>query len=976
VAEPAAFADAGPRLFALPPGVDFPAELVRGLQARLAGAPPEAMAGVELYLNTARMRRAVEEALSAAGPGFLPRLRLVSDLDRDPRFAAWPAAVPPLRRRLELAQLVARLIDVDPGLAPPAAVFDLADSLARLMAEMQDEGVSASTVAALDMAEHAAHFQRAQAFLAIVAPLADDVAAPDAEGLRRRVALALAGRWQADPPRHPVIVAGSTGSRGTTALLMQAVASLPQGAVVLPGFDATLPAPVWAAMGDAMTAEDHPQYRHLRAAAGLGLTPAEIRPWTDATPARPAMNRLVSLSLRPAPVTDQWLGEGRSLPDLKDTTAHVTLIEAADTRAEAEAIALILRAAVEEGTEVALLTPDRLLTRRVAAALDRWGLAPDDSAGEPLAVSAPGRFLRQVAELPGQRLTLLRLLALLKHPIAASGGGRGPHLLHTRSLELRLRRHGPVFPTPANLRSWGVAQNAAPWADWLAGLLEPLAAAGPAPLAHHVAAHHALAEALAEGPEGAAGTLWAGAAGAEALRMMTDLAAEAGHGGTMTPRDYLNLIGSTIEGYEVREPVQSHPLIRFLGPREARECRALRVILGGLSDGTWPRRPDPDPWLNRALRQRAGLTLPERQIGLSAHDYQQAAAAPEVVLTRAMRDAEAEALPSRWLSRLTNLMEGLPAQSGPAALAAMRQRGQVWLDRAAALDAPAARVPAAARPSPRPPVALRPRELPVTAIRDLIRDPYHVYARHVLRLVPLDPLQPEPDARERGNALHAILEGFVRARLASPDADPAALLMAEADRVLAEAVPWPAARILWRAKLERAAPAFLARELAEAGTPVLIEDRGRVALPGLDFTLTARPDRIDRLPDGRLHILDYKSGSVPEPTDLKGHEKQLLLEAAMAERGGFARLGPAEVARVTYVGLDADGTTRPIEITPETSLAAWDGLCRLIGHYRTRRHGYTARRGIGKAQHAGDYDHLARFGEWDMTDIATPEDVG
>jgi double-strand break repair protein AddB len=969
----------GPRLFALPPGVDFPAALVRGLRARLATAPPEAMAEVDLYLNTARMRRAVRDAFQTAGPGFLPRLRLVTDLDRDPRFPEHPLPVPPLRRRLELAQLVAGLLQAQPGLAPRSAIFDLADSLAALMAELQDEGVAPQTLAALDMGDHAAHFQRTQAFLAIVAPLVDALAAPDAEGLRRRVALALAARWQTDPPRHPVIVAGSTGSRGTTAILMQAVARLPQGALVLPGFDEGLPAPVWAAMADALTAEDHPQYRHLRMAAMLGLTSADIRPWTADVPARPAMNRLVSLSLRPAPVTDQWLTEGQALPDLVDATAHVTWIEARDPRAEAVAIALILRAAVDDGQEIALVTPDRLLTRRVTAALDRWGLRPDDSAGEPLALSAPGRFLRQVAELFGQRLTLGRLIALLKHPLTASGADRGRHLLHSRDLELRLRRRGPVFPTAASLRAWGAAEpaeDARAWTDWLARLVEPLDGIAARPLAGHVADHRALAEALAAGPGGSPDRLWEGDAGVAALEMMADLTREAGHGSVMTPRDYLALVASVIGTYEVREPVQAHPLIRFLGPREARECRAPTVILGGLTDGTWPKLPDPDAWLNRAMRLEAGLTIPERQIGLSAHDYQQAVAAPRVILTRALRDAEAECTPSRWLNRLANLMEGLPARNGPAALAAMRGRGQDWLDRAARLDRPAARVAPARRPSPRPPVELRPKELPVTGIGRLIRDPYHVYARHILRLYPLDPLQPEPDALARGTTLHAILDRFVRARALAPEADPAVLLMREADRVLAEQVPWPAARVLWRARLERAAPAFLAREAAQGGTAVVIEERGTVALPGLDFRLTAKPDRIDRLPDGRLHILDYKSGKPPTRKQQEVFDKQLLLEAAMAERGGFARIGPVAVARITYVGLDADGTVLATEITPEVTLAAWEGLCRLIGRYRRHSQGYTARRAVEAAGRRGDYDHLSRFGEWDMTDLPCPEDVG
>lgn len=974
------FDPGAPRLFALPPGVDFPAALVAGLKRRLAGQPPEAMARVQLFLNTARMRRAVQEAFIAAGPGFLPRLHLVTGLDPLLAGEDFPAPVTPLRRRLELAQLVARLLAAQPGLAPRSATFDLADSLAALMEEMQGEGVPPSAIAALDVADHAALFQRTQEFLAIVTPLFADAAAPDPEGLRRRMVAALTERWQADPPAHPILIAGSTGSRGTTALLMQAVARLPQGAVVLPGFDAGLPAPVWEAMEDAATAEDHPQYRHLRMARMLGITPEQIRPWQPLTPARPGMNRLISLSLRPAPVTDQWLAEGQSLPDLREATAHATLIEAPDPRAEALAVALILRQAVEAGRPVVLVTPDRMLSRRVTAALDRWRIRPDDSAGERLAMTAPGRLLRQLARMAGERLTAVRLLALLKHPLVASGGERGRHLLWTRDLELRLRRHGPVFPTGADLQLWaGRRQDAgaAGWGDWLARLLDPLARAGTAPLADQVAGQRRLAEALAAGPSGSgSGLLWQGTAGETALRLIEDLAAEAGHGGALSPRDYADLFDTLAMAAEVRETVQAHPLVRFIGTREARECRPGLVVLAGLNDGSWPRLADPDPWLNRAMRAAAGLTLPERQIGLSAHDYQQAVAAEEVVLTRAMRDAEAETLPSRWLNRLGNLMQGLPGRHGPQALEAMRARGRAWLDMAARLDAPDGREAPARRPAPRPPLEARPRELPVTAISRLIRDPYAIYARYILELQPLDPLLPQADAMARGTALHAILDRFIRERTGTDPLTERRRLMAVADRVLAEEVPWPAARALWRARLERASAAFVAREAAGEGTPAVIEERGTVALPGLGFRLTARPDRIDLLPDGRLHILDYKTGKPPTKKQQEAFDKQLLLEAALAERAGFAALGVREVARISYIGLDAAATIETTAIDPALTADAWARLCGLIGRYAARGQGYASRRAVERVDQVGDYDHLARFGEWEMTDPSFPEDVG
>jgi ATP-dependent helicase/nuclease subunit B len=434
---------------------------------------------------------------------------------------------------------------------------------------------------------------------------------------------------------------------------------------------------------------------------------------------------------------------------------------------------------------------------------------------------------------------------------------------------------------------------------------------------------------------------------------------------------------------EVRSDTQPHPHIRIWGPREAREAGSDLVILGGLNDGSWPRLPDPDPWLNRDMRKKAGLLLPERQIGLSAHDYQQAIAAPEVILTHSIRNADAETVPSRWLNRLTNLMAGLPDRNGPRALAAMQERGRHWLDMAAALDLPSAamltdaRLKLAARPSPRPPVGDRPKLLPVTRIARLIRDPYAVYARDILRLKPLDPLRAEPDARLRGQILHLILERFVRERPENEGRPVArARLIDTARKVLDDNIPWPAARLLWLARLERAADFFLSTD-AESGTPILLEEMShKLRLDPYDFELEGKPDRIDRLPGGGLAVIDYKTGEPPTTAQQTNFDKQLLLIAAMIHHGAFPALAGSEVARITYVGLGSNPKKVETEIDEEVIGKVWEGLHRLIGSYAKRGKGYTARRALFSAHEGGDYDHLSRFGEWELTDAPVPEQVG
>jgi ATP-dependent helicase/nuclease subunit B len=974
-----------PRVFACPPGADFPRALIRGLQARWAGASPESSARTVIFVNTRRMQRRIWRLFDDGPALLLPRIRLITDLAHDPVNADLPGAVSSLRRRLELSQLVARLLEKEPDLAPRSAIFDLSDSLALLLAEMHDEGVDPQDIQALDVSDRSGHWQRSLKFLDIVSGYfsPDEQTAPDANARQRRVIERLTATWASAPPTHPVIVAGSTGSRGSTAMFMQAVARLPQGAVVLPGFDFDQPAAVWDSLDDALTGEDHPQYRFRRIMVGAGLDPSDVPPW-DATPApNPARSRLISLALRPAPVTNQWMTEGPALGGEHAAMRDVALIEAPSERVEAVAIALALRKAAENGRTAALVTPDRQLTRRVRAALDIWRIEPDVSVGEPLDQSAPGRLFRHVAEMFGQVLTSETLLAVLKHPLVNSGGGnRGPHLLWTRSLEMRIRRYGPPFPTRSDLMGWantGTADAARlAWATWVADTLCDLGDVATRHLRDHLEHHNRVVCALASGPQGSGdGALWQGAAGQEAEKTLAELTREADHGGPLPPGDYAALFRAILKRGEVRDPVRPHPNIMIWGTLEARVQGADLVILGGLNDGIWPDLPSPDPWLNRQMRHRAGLLVPERRIGLSAHDFQQAIAARQVILTRSVRDAEAQTVPSRWLGRLTNLMQGM-SDDGRDALAQMRLRGDGWL---ALVDALEAREPVApvARPSPRPPLKARPKALSVTAITRLIRDPFAIYAQYVLRLRPLDPLRQEPDAPLRGTVLHKALEQFIRQ--ADVTQDRAALhrqLMDITDRVLSREAPWPAARVLWRAKLARVADIFLSDEVGRqaVASPVALELLGAHSFSDLDFTLTAKADRIDRTPTGSYRIYDYKTGSPPTKDQLRHFDKQLLLEAVLAEAGAFDALAPGNVDAVAHIGLGATPKYDPVTLEPGETQQVRAELLQLISHYQHLERGYTSRRAMAKMRFAGDYDHLARFGEWDETQSPVPCEVG
>jgi len=967
------------RVYATPLGVDLCSALISGIEDRLADAPPEAWARMEIYVANGRMQRRLHSLFMARGPGLLPRIKPVQALGALGDLAGIPPAIPPLRLRLKLADLIGQLLDRFPDIAPRSAIYDLADSLADLMGEMFEEDVTPEQIASLNVGDHSQHWQRAQKFLEVVAEFLEDEASLTPEARQARVVDALIRQWQEHPPSHPVLVAGSTGSRGATARLMAAVAQLPQGAVILPGLDRDMPRAVWVdlldARRDGLSGEDHPQFRFAKFADKVGIAPWDIALWGSAEPVNAARSRAVSLALRPAPVTDQWRREGPQLPNLEEAFATVTLVEAPNPQIEATAIALRLREAVEAQERAALITPDRQLARQVTAALDRWGILPDDSAGQPLDLTAPGRFLRHVAEAMTGPLDAEAMIILLKHPICHSAGDRGEHLRRTRDLELWVLRGATSLPTRADLVDWAAKRSGDPgamdWVVWLAGTLLDVAPPEVLPFADHVSRHLQLAERLAAGSGGDAGFghLYTGVEGEAVAKLVADLRAEGGAGGMMTARDYGDLISALTRDREARQNLRPHADVLIWGTQEARVQGTEVMILAGLNEGTWPAAPNADPWLNRAMRSDAGLRLPDRVIGLSAHDFQQAMAAPVVWITRAVRDAETDTVPSRWLNRLTNLLGG----SGPeaeATLKAMRDRGARVIAQAEALSRvdPVAPAP---RPSPCPPVNARPDSLNVTEIEKLIRDPYHIYARRVLRLKPLDPLRPLPDAALRGSVLHDVMERFVRetAENFPPSETARAVLMDIVDEMLSEAAPWPASRRLWRARMARVAGHVVQSEAERRrlGRPVTLEGRAEWPVAETGMTLVGKADRIDRLHDGRYAIFDYKTGKPPTPKQEKAFNKQLWLEALMAEDGAFGLAPPVHVAQIAYLGLGPTPETVEHTPTPEDLAQIRAQIIERLTHLRAPTTGFPSRRAVTEQRFKGDYDHLARFGEWDDT---------
>ena len=990
-----------PEIYNIPTGLSFVDSLAAGLLRRYGGTPL-GLSRVTVLLPTRRGCRNLAEAFLEASDGralLLPSMLPLGDLDAESlgfleeesglageESLALPPALPDLRRQLLLTRLILAWQAAQPGDLPGGAdqAARLAEELARLIDQVETEGLDWDGLRDLVPADYAHHWQKTLDFLTIVTERWPEIEAEQGAmgpaARRRQLLLRQAEAWRRKAPAHPVVVAGSTGSLPATAELIATVASLPDGLVVLPGLDRDSDEACWTAV---RADPSHPQYGLARLLEGLGVERAAVRDWPE-TAVPVAVARRVDLlneALRPAAVATTWRERAPDAPADPDETAAlaaVRRIDCTNPAQEALVIALILRQSLEvPGRTAALVTPDRALARRVAAELRRWDIEIDDSAGLPLPLTPAGGFLRLTAEMIAADLAPLPLLAALKHPLAAGGLEPGAFRAKVRALEIAALRGPRPALGFAGLRAALAGQTAAaellPWLDDLerraAPFLDALAAR-PSSLPALAAGHVAFAEALAESAtESGAARLWAQEAGEAAADFCAQLMAAAESEIAPDGAVYAALLDSLMSGRAVRPRMARHPRLAILGPLEARLGHAEVMVLGGLNEATWPVETDPGPWLSRPMRTAFGLPEPERRIGLSAHDFVQAAAAPEVYLTRATRVEGTPSVPSRWLLRLDAVLAARGLKD------ALMRDAPSWQRWAAELDRPGEIAPAPP-PLPKPPVAERPREISVTEVATLIDDPYALYARRVLALLPLQPLDADPGAAERGTLIHRVLERFVSRYPEALPEDPFGALMAEGERAFAELAARPGLYAFWWPRFERIARWFveLERERRQALTRSWAEVHGRLTLeaPHASFDLHARADRIDQSNDGSLSILDYKTGAVPSTSAVEaGLQPQLPLEAAILAAAGFTDLPdkmPGELAYVKLTGAEPAGELKPLRgDVAALAESALDGLKRLIAAYDDPETGYPAAAWRPDFARFDPYGHLARRQEWSVS---------
>lgn len=1012
-------AKAKPRVFTIPASAPFLPTLIDALIHDRLGlnfspsGDPLALAGATLYLPTRRACRLARDVfldVMRTDAAVLPRIVAIGDVDADEiafaeaaagEFAALdlPEALGGLERRMVLAELILKwaqqLKPDQPDQAPliagnPAAALALAGDLARLMDDMTTRQVNWDKLDDLVPGDLDQYWELTLKFLQIAREQWPAILLERGkiEPAQRRDTLIEAERERLVKTSGPVIAAGSTGSMPATAALIETIAKLPHGAVVLPGLDTDLDEESWKAIGNEVDS-GHPQFAMHALLRRIGIARDAVTALQP--PARHGRERFVSEAMRPAGSTELW----RSRLETSDFTAQadaaveeLAVVEAANAEEEALAIAIALRQAIEiPNKTAALVTPDRALARRVLAALARWNVPVDDSGGDGLADTPAGVFARLTAEAALGGLAPVQLLAMLKHPLARVDPRgvaalerailRGPRpkpgtcglaqALTSFRAELEKLRRAQTSSLyrldPRASLGGGELDAAAALVANLKTALEPLETIGHGarPFAELAERHRRVIAALgADAPE------------------LDDVFDEIMATGRIVvrPVDYAELLHAALaDGGMVRRP-EADVRVRIYGPLEARLQNVDLMVLGGLNEGSWPPHTRADPWLSRPMRQALGLDLPERRIGLSAHDFAQALGAGEVILTRAARVAGAPTVASRFVQRLA-------AVAGEARWRQAVERGTQYLSWARTLDRPAKQPRPVARPEPKPPVGARPTSLSVTEIETLLRDPYSIYARHVLGLRALDAVDTPLGARDRGTVIHEAVGKFTEQfKLKLPD-DGFGELLRIGEQAFAPLQDFPDAKAFWWPRFQRIARWFTG-EFEMARRPKIktlhAEISGKLEIPlgGGSFTLRARADRIEELAEGSYAIVDYKTGRVSTRKEVRsGLAPQLTLETAILQAGGFGGFGAgASVSELAYISLrggEPPGEIKPIEwgneSTPDKEAAiALTRLTEVVTKFGDPSKPYLSKeRPMFMRRFPGEYDHLARVKEWSLS---------
>lgn len=939
---------------------------------------PEELSNILFLLPNRRSCQSLADAFvryNGGKPTILPRMEPIAETDENEIFLGGGAEILPnlkpaidsMERVFNFTKLIMHKNEYGVDDVSLAQAYALAQNLASFIDTVQNEELDFARLDNIVPDDYSDHWRKTLTLLKIITKywprILEENGYCDPMERRKQLLRAELDFWRTSSNRPKIVIAGSTAAFPVLKEMVKTVAEFPDGEVYLYGLDKYLDADSWKKID-----ENHPQYELKKLLDCLQMSRDEVVDIADKNISQ--REKLISEIMRPASTTGEWRKLSEKIFSA-DTFKDIHLINCDDMRHEAKTIAMIMRETLEtEGKTVALVTVDRNLSRRVISELKKWKIDADDSAGQPLSLTHIGIYFRLIAEVIVQN-TMAAKMALLKYPFTACGNNSADFKQKVYKLELALRNEEKLkAPQQALL-------------DDFEKRLLPLKELYESPkvdLKRMLIAHIEVAQSLADtdtktGDE----IIWKNDDGNVAAEFFAALINKSDELGEIYANDYLPFLVTMMTEKNVRSRYGYHPRIKILGPIEARLTNYDRVIIGEANEGIWPQLPQTDMWMSRPMKTAFKMPQSERNIGVCAADFSHLLNAPEVYITRAQKVGGTPTDKSRWWLRFETVLEAIfgSEDEQKAKYAFIYQEPySVWAKNLERCSNPCS----IKAPHPRPEIKYRPRKLSASQVEILMRDPYSVYAKEILKLKPLKDLDREKEAFDFGIMVHKILEDFNNEYNGEYYPENAAELLMNAGlqelNNISEEV-----QAFWKPQLKAMIDMVVKkeREYRKSIAKVHSEVNGEMTFKGKagDFLITAKADRVDETKDGCINILDYKTGKGRGDKEIKeATAPQLPVEALIAQKVGYEGVKRAKVAGMQYWALKDKSGKTDYEQSQEAISKIEVALQNLIDGFDNIERPYLAKPVKSKHGQYKDYDHLSRYLEWSVREENDEEDNG
>lgn len=421
----------------------------------------------------------------------------------------------------------------------------------------------------------------------------------------------------------------------------------------------------------------------------------------------------------------------------------------------------------------------------------------------------------------------------------------------------------------------------------------------------------------------------------------------------ITVDEYAYVWRTMLEDQALPATQYSESRIQFAKLEDLSFFTAETVIIPHMNDDSFPPPQADNPWIPQHVLEAMMIGNLDHQARL-LDNFINLFSAQRIYCCRSSASLATPEMPSPWWIRLRSFLEK------PTSLVATVRD-----------TLPTKQT---TKPSVAVPIALRPPLFSATEIESLMRDPYIIFAKKILRLRPLREYDNLPSAADKGNFIHRALELFIKHRVDPRTKDAHATLLDFAKTACQESAIDETTRLLWWPRFEKMASWFLNEQCKRHDhiAQSYVEMWGQCTLILSDntpITLRAKVDRIDISHSRTATIIDYKTGTPPTHTDVKhGFAPQLVLEALILQKKGFADIPHCTLDSLEFWELKSSQDAGKIhavkadwqELLPKTE----QGLRELLEYYQRAQTSFSSNDDLDTRPAYNDYEDLSRYRLW------------